>query len=160
MKLGGSDAKDIILWGTGGLAAAVLYQFAAIWVRQKTNVQDLTPLTEALYKDRVLFNFFCQLKHYRYIDEKCFKRAVNNADRLVLLSQQISDVGPSIQDRQVAYSLMNETLKNLEGMLQSANKLEDPRPETEINRLYVLIFKVVEKYWTIILRQTQNVNRV
>ena len=162
MKLTGGDSKDLLTWGAGGLIAGLLYQFTSIWVKQKTNVQELDPLTEALCDDQELFALFCQLKEYRKLSEMCFRRAVDDADRLVFLHMQLrkQEVKASLNDRPSAFLHLKNSVKNLEKLFNLSQKHPIPRVPVEVHRLYVLIFTCLENHWNAILHLTQTIHDV
>jgi hypothetical protein len=162
MKLTGGDSKDIITWGAGGLMAGLLYQLTSIWIKQKTNIQDLDPLTEALCDDQELFALFCQLQEYRNISEMSFRRAVDNADRLIFLHVQLqkNQVSASLTDRPNAFLHLKNAVRNLEEMFKLSQKHPMSRIPVEVHRLYVLIFTCLENHWNAILHLTQRIHHV
>jgi len=162
LKLTGGDSKDLVSWGAGGLIAGVLYQLSSIWLKQKTNVQELDPLTEALCEDQELFSLFCQLQEHRKVSETSFRRAVDEADRLVFLHTQLQsqEVTASLNDRPRAFLHLKNSVKNLENMFQLSQKHPISRVPVEVHRLYVLIFTCLETHWNAVLHLTQRVHDV
>jgi len=160
MKLTIGDTKDIVSWGAGGLFAAVAYSVASIWIKQKTNVQALDPLTEALCEDQELFSLFCQLQAHRGLCEKAFRRAVDDADRLVFLHLQLNQatVQPTLEDRPSAFINLKNSVNALEEIFAIAQKHPHPRVAVEVHRLYVLIFACLENHWNSVLHITQTVH--
>jgi len=159
MKLTGGDSRDLMAWGAGGLAAGCLYQITAIWAKQKTNVQDLSPATEALCDDSELFALFCQLQEYRTVSELHFRRAVDSADRLLFLHAQLRSekVQATLSDRPNAFLYLKYAVFHLEALFDKAQAHPISRVPVEIHRLYVLIFESMEKHWNAILHLTQRI---
>jgi hypothetical protein len=162
LKLTGGDAKDIMNWTVSGLVVGALYQMTSIWMRQKSNSQDLNPLTEALVDDDELFSLFCQLQEHRTVDEVSFRRAVDDADRLVFLHMQLrsEQVKASMHDRANAFLYLKSSLKYLEILFQNSRTHVLPRVPVTIHKLYVLIFTCLEKHWNAILHLTQDIHHI
>lgn len=162
MKLTGGDTKDLITWGAGGLVAAVVYQMAAIFVKQKTNVQDLDPTTEALCEDQELFALFCQLQEYRKIDESLFRKAVDSSDRLVFLHKQLRDkeVIASLRDRPNAFIYLTNSSQNLVSFFEKSKSHSSARVPVEVHRLYELIFMCLETHWKGVMHLTQSIQYI
>ena len=158
MKITGRDSKDIVAWSAGGLVAGLLYQIASIWVKQKTNAQQLNPTTEALSVDQELFSLFCQLQEHRKVNEMCFRRAVDDSDRLVFLHEQLrtKQIDTSLKDRPAAFLYFKSAIQNLENFYQDSEHHPSVRVPVEVHRLYVLIFECLEKHWNAILHLTQG----
>ena len=159
MKLTRGDTKDVLTWGAGGFAVGILYQLGCVWVKQKTNTQDLDPPTEALNEDAELFALFCQLQAYRKLNEAAFRRAVDDADRLVFLHTQLrnTEVKASLTDRPNAFLFFKNAVYNLELLFDSSFKHPMPRIPVEVHRLYLLIFASLETHWNSVLHLTQSI---
>lgn len=159
MKVTGGDIRDLLCWGAGGLASGVVYQLASIWIRQKTNSGDLDPPTEALHEDQELLALFCQLQEYRTLGDNVFRRAVDDADRLVFLHLQLrnKDVAAALHDRPHAFLYLKHAVENLERLLTLSQDHPMPRVPVEVHRLYVLIFTCLETHWNGILHLTRTV---
>ena len=159
MKFTYRDRRDTVLWGFGGFVAGITYQIINIWVKQRTNIQDLNPTTEALCEDPTLFSLFCQLQEYRDIDEKSFRRSVDDADRLVFLHRQLSSkkLGPSISDRPTAFLHFKNAIRHLEQFMTKSQSAPHARTPVEVHRLYSLLFEALEGHWNSVLHMTQDV---
>lgn len=162
MKLTVGDSKDLLSWGAGGLVTGMLYQLSCIWIKQSTNVQELNPLTEAICEDHELFSLFCQLQEYRNLSETFFRRAVDDADRLVFLRLQLQSktVQPSLEDRPNAFLYFKNAVRSLEKLFELSKKHALPRVPVEVHRLYLLIFTCLESHWNAILHATQNIKTI
>lgn len=160
MKVTQGDTRDLVSWGVGGLVTGVLYQLTSIWIKQKTNRQALDPLTEALSEDQEVFSLFCQLQEYRTINESAFRRAVDDADRLIFLHMQLRNgvIQASLQDRPNAFLHLKNACQHLEAVFQSAQHHAHARVPVEVHRLYVLIFTCLESHWTSVLHLTQVIH--
>jgi len=160
MKFTHGDIRDLVAWATGGFVVGCSYQLGNIWLKQRTNVQDLSPLTEALCDDAETFALFCQLQEYRDQDEISFRRAVDNADRLILLHVQLRKgiIQPSLTDRPTGFLHFKNTIKYLEKFFTSSKESSSARIPVEVHRLYLLLFNNLESHWNSILHLTHEVH--
>ena len=157
MKVTKNDRSDIITWGAVGLVAAVGYQLTNIFLKQKTNVQDLDPMTESLCEDPELFALFCQLQDFREIDDKHFRLCVDNADRLVFLNKQLQDgqIAPTQTDRTNGYVHYKATLGNFDKYLDNVEKWPDAKAVVQVQNIYSKIFVCLGIHWKGIMRATE-----
>ena len=159
MKITRRDRKDMLIWGSGALATGLAYSLASTWIRQKTNSQDLSPATEALFTDAELFSLCCQLQEYRQVHPDVFSSIIDNADRLVLRYTQLRDkiIEPHLRDRAEARAFHDTCLRKLEFFLQAAKQQQDVRLAVEIHNLYVKIFEIIERYLLNTIRLTEDI---
>lgn len=148
MKLTKRDTKDIVTWGAAGLVAAAMYQLTSIWCRHRTNVQDLDPSTEALFRDDYMFSLFCQLQEYRSVDEKMFRKSVDECDRLVFHHMLLREgvVAPDNEDSSRAFVTFTLATKYLESFVRTANKSNCTRTKVYVHRFYTMIHECLENH--------------
>ena len=162
MRISFSDTRGVANWALAGLVGGALYQLGFIWAKQRTNVQDLSPPTEALWEDQEMFALFCQLQEFRDIAPLAFRRAVDEADKLVFLHCQLKSntIAPVLADRANAFLHFKMCTKYLESFFVTAQHHKTARVPVEVHRLYMLIFDLMENHWNAVLHLTQKIKLV
>jgi hypothetical protein len=159
MKISKDDVIDVGKWSVAGLSTGLVYSMVSIWIKQKTNTQDLDPKTEALFNDSELYSLFTQLQRFRFLDETAFRRCVDNADRLLYRRMQLqdTDIEASLSDRPEAFMYLKNAMNEIEKILDKSKNHPEARIPVEIHRLYIKIYESLESHWKAVLKLTQAV---
>lgn len=126
-----------------------------MYLTQAANREDLDIKTDALHKDRSLFELFVQLQDLKSLDARAFRKAVVSADNLVLLAHQLDtqNVQPSLHDEPEAYAMFFAMDDAIQDMLQCADDPQTPAKKiAQLYRLYVHIYEGVNVHLQRVLR--------
>ena len=154
-----SNFKSVAMTGSIGLLLGLGYGCAHIlFNKYMVPEQTLIPITEQLYKDKVLLELFVDLQNYKHLDENSFTKSVNSCDRLLYLYTQLSNkhIQPKISDRMLGYVHYKTTIDNLKN-LYSLSKQEDAKIEITLQNIYNEIVIKLKGYWQGILNITTDI---
>lgn len=161
MKLSSTDARNLVKFGIGGLTAGLLYQLSHVWIGQRINLENLHPTPEAIHKDPELFELFCKLQKHRQFAEKEFRRAVDDADRLLYLRYAIAEgqTKPMLEDRTTAFVYYKIACDRLWEMVEKCSQ-DDSGATAEVtvavHILYTKIHDALTSHFKAVFTSTRN----
>jgi len=148
-RLGLTDRDRTRLWlaGVAGAGAFVTYTLFHTWASRKTNRGGLKPEPEALGKDSELYYLFVQLDEYRKNNDAAFRRALNSADQLIFLKEQLRNkkIRPSIYDVPDALVYKASCEKALMAFVKSTNaRSRRDNTEEQTAKIHIIVEHMFE----------------
>jgi hypothetical protein len=142
-----------------GLVGGFLYKCMNWYVDSCVNRDGLPPGVVSVYDDVELTSLFTELQKHRDVSEYSFRKAIDNADRLVYRYINLRDkvVTPEIRDRVDSYAFFRASVSGAYSMFNSTKMAQTSKQSAVVHRLYEKIYYKLQKYFREIMTLTVNV---